>query len=353
MPGKRQHYIPRFLLKGFCSKTEGTKSFIWYFRKGSKPSEISIRDVAVSKKFYGDSGPESIDKKLTKMEQQFGPTIERLRTDKKIGISDLPIIVEFLVNMVIRTHFIRKSFTDATGGLMKMAARNLSDPRKMAVMLNQAIKQNKSRFHDHLRSSMRSKLGTKMPVAEEHIIRWVEENAEQLASFLAGPISKGLVEVLTAFIEKIDEHGNISHRDALYRFLDLQEPSKRHHQYGNLHWIIKGYDPNQFILGDICILAMDTKSQFFSPPIFSKKDNEILLLPISHDTLLIGSDLKEPLLPPPEVLNTHSAELSIDFFVSPINSEREKKLSKRVGEKADSWWKPEIEKIKKKQFGEQ
>ena len=352
MAGKRQHYIPRFLLKGFCSKTEGPKSFIWYFRKGSKPSEISIRDVAVSKKFYGDSSPESIDEKLTKMEQQFGPTIDRLRTDKIINTSDLPTIVEFFINMVIRTQYIRKSFTDATGGLMEMAARNLSDPHKMAAVINEAIKQNKSRFRDQLRSSMRRKLGKKMPIKEEQIIRQVEENAEQLASLLANPFSKEIVKGLTAFNEKIDEHGTISHKDALDRFLDLKEPSKRHHQYSNLHWIIRSYNPNQFILGDICVLTMDTKSQFFSPPIFSKKDNEILLLPISHDTLLIGSDSKEPLLPPPEVLNTHSVELSIDFFVSSINSEREKQLSKRVGEKANSWWKPEIEKIEKKQFGE-
>jgi|LGVF01.1.fsa_nt_gb hypothetical protein len=352
MAGKRQHYIPRFLLKGFCSKTEGTKSFIWYFRKGSKPSEISIRDVAVSRKFYGDTGPESIDEKLTKMERQFGPTIDRLRTDKTINISDLPIIVELFINMVIRTQYIRKSFTDATGGLMEMAARNLSDPHKMAIVLNEAIKQNKSRFHDQLRSSMRSKLATKMPVMEEHIIRWVEENAEQLTSLLAKPFSKGFVKALTAFIEKIDEHGTISHKDALDRFLDLQEPSKRHHQYSNLHWITKSYDPNQFILGDICVLTMDTKSQSFSPPIFSKKDNYILLLPISHDTLLIGSDSKEPLLPPPEVLNIYSVELSIDYFVSSIKSEREKLYSKRVGEKANSWWEPKIGKIEKKQFGE-
>jgi len=352
MTGKRQHYIPRFLLKGFCSKTEGPKRFIWYFRKGSKPSEISIRDVAVSRKFYGDSGPETIDKKLTKMEQQFGPTIDRLRTDKKINTSDLPTIVEFFINMVIRTQYIRKSITDATGGLLKMAARNLSDPHKMAIFLNEAIKQNKSRFRDQLRGSMRRKLGTKVPIREEHIIRWVEENVEQLTTLLASPFSKEVVKGLTAFIEKIDEHGNISHKDALDRFLNLEEPSKRHHQYNKLHWIIKSYDPNQFILGDICVLTMNTKSQSFSPLIFSKKDNYILLLPISHDTLLIGSDSKEPLLPPPEVLNLHSVELSNDFFVSPINSEREKQFSERVGEKANSWWEPEIGEIEKEQFGE-
>jgi len=38
--------------------------------------------------------------------------------------------------------------------------------------------------------------------------------------------------------------------------------------------------------------------------------------------------------------------------VSSINSKREKQFSKRVGEKANSWWEPEIEKIEKKQFAE-
>lgn len=351
MAGKRQHYIPRFLLKGFSSKTEGHKDFVWYFRKGGNPAEISIRDVAVSSKFYGAPGPETVDETITSMEQHFGPAIERLRIDRRISPKDLPTLVEFVVNMVIRTGYIRKSLTDATGGLLEMAVRNFSDPKKMALVLTEAIKQNKARFTDQLRSSLRSKLGVEMPAIEELTIRWAEENAEHLTRLLARPFSIEVVKGLAEFLENIEKQGAQSHKEALERFFKEEGPSERHLRYSSLDWIMQRYNPNEFILGDISVIEMDTNSHTFSPPIFSKKDDYALLLPMSHDTLLIGSVTKDPILPSPDALNSNSVEMSTDFFVSSVNSDRERQYIERIGKRANSWWEEGIEKIEKGHFG--
>jgi hypothetical protein len=65
MAGRDQHYAPRFLLKGFMSKRDGKKVFVWCFAKGSAPVETSTRHIGHSHLFYGCQGPGSLDARVT------------------------------------------------------------------------------------------------------------------------------------------------------------------------------------------------------------------------------------------------------------------------------------------------
>ena len=83
MAGKRQHYIPRFLLKKFSSRSHKQKYFAWYFYKGSKPEEVSIRDIGLSKHFYSKAEPGSLDDIITKREGEYDKVITLIK-EKKI-----------------------------------------------------------------------------------------------------------------------------------------------------------------------------------------------------------------------------------------------------------------------------
>lgn len=65
MAGKDQHYDPRFLLKGFKSKGEGKKAFVWFFSRSSSSREVSTRDIGHSNLFYGMSEDDSLDARIT------------------------------------------------------------------------------------------------------------------------------------------------------------------------------------------------------------------------------------------------------------------------------------------------
>lgn len=71
MGGKRQHDLPRLLLKGFSSKSEGEKHLTWVYRKSSNPFETNIIDVGVSKKFYSEENDTSADDTITYLETEF------------------------------------------------------------------------------------------------------------------------------------------------------------------------------------------------------------------------------------------------------------------------------------------
>ena len=350
MAGKRQHYLPRFLLRGFSSKTEGEKSFVWYFRKGIDPKEISIRDVALSKSFYGASGIGTLDETITESEQKFGPVIDRLRKEVRVTTKDLPTVIDLVVNIVIRNRYIRKTLTDAAGELFEMVGRNISDPQKMANFLIDAFKKDKSEFRERLRSSIRSELSINSPMIEELIIKRVEENAEDLIQLTSAPFSDAIVKGISKFLTKIEDQGAKSHKEGLEKFFQENEPSIRHRSYSELHWLVKRYNSNDFILGDIGIIEMEVNSRKFCPPFYKKKVDYVVLFPISHDTLLFGSSTKQLSLPKPDVLNSASVEMSTDFFVSSVNKDRERLYSKKIGSRS-TWWDDEINEIERNTFG--
>lgn len=47
MAGKRQHYIPRFLQRGFLDVSDSKADRTWLYRRGEKPRLVGIRDVGV------------------------------------------------------------------------------------------------------------------------------------------------------------------------------------------------------------------------------------------------------------------------------------------------------------------
>src|SRR5437667_11036793 len=66
MSGKRQHYLPQFLQRGFASATDRTRT--WYYRRTAIPKDVGIRYVGVEDYFYSDSLDTTLDTSITALE---------------------------------------------------------------------------------------------------------------------------------------------------------------------------------------------------------------------------------------------------------------------------------------------
>src|SRR3989304_5674417 len=143
MAGERQHYIPRFLLKGFSSRTTNQKAFVWYFRKGENPIEVSIRDIALEKSFYGETGKGSLDETITENEKDYSRVIAQVREEGYISQRNLDILTEFVFNLVVRTRNTRKGLTEVFGTFINMFSQNISNPHTTARLLKNYRKENK------------------------------------------------------------------------------------------------------------------------------------------------------------------------------------------------------------------
>src|SRR2546421_3400407 len=110
MAGKRQHVLPRFLLKGFASRTVGEKVFAWVYRKHGSPFETVIENISVEKHFYGKDGEITADDTITDLESGYAYLIDTLRQQRHGYEIPDSTVSEFVTHLAIRTHHLRESF---------------------------------------------------------------------------------------------------------------------------------------------------------------------------------------------------------------------------------------------------
>lgn len=80
---RRHHYIPRFLLKGFASRTVTTKKqskhFLFQYLKNGHISEPSIKDVALQFDFHGKPNSSNLQNIISLEENKYARLTDRLR----------------------------------------------------------------------------------------------------------------------------------------------------------------------------------------------------------------------------------------------------------------------------------
>ncbi|MDA8118908.1 MAG: DUF4238 domain-containing protein [Gammaproteobacteria bacterium] len=110
MTGKRQHYIPQFLQRGFNSRGHDETPRAWLYRRGdAAPSEDTLRNISVEDWFYRYRTARvdiSADESITGAERhRLAPLVRRLRTSKDGAISeeDRAGLAELLVHIHART----------------------------------------------------------------------------------------------------------------------------------------------------------------------------------------------------------------------------------------------------------
>lgn len=98
MAGKRQHYIPRLLLRGFLASSVQDAERTWLHRIGKTGKLVGIRDVGVEENFYSKIGAGStptLDDLVTAIEGELDKDVKTLRT------SQVGIIIDSALERVI------------------------------------------------------------------------------------------------------------------------------------------------------------------------------------------------------------------------------------------------------------
>src|SRR5688572_5806588 len=113
MAGSRQHTLPRFLLKGFASRSTGKEVYAYYFRSKLDPIEANIKNIGVERNFYGSQDEPEVDDAITALESDFATLLENLRgVPSGTDITESGI-VEFVVHLTARTMHLRDSIIDS------------------------------------------------------------------------------------------------------------------------------------------------------------------------------------------------------------------------------------------------
>lgn len=114
---RRNHYVPRFLLKRFSSRSQGKKSWIWQVSHEDDPVEISTRDAAVTRDFYG--GPSSgVEDAFATAETRFADVLAAIESGDSPQLHQKELR-EFIWTLVVRTRAFRQQFAQFSGDLLE------------------------------------------------------------------------------------------------------------------------------------------------------------------------------------------------------------------------------------------
>jgi hypothetical protein len=293
MAGKRQHYLPRFLQKGFSCRQNGKEIYTYVFKNNIEPYESNIINVGAESFFYGNHNSVSIDEEITEKELEFFPLLEELRQfSSDTRIQDKPIN-EFIIHLIIRTRHIRLSMEELGKSLLDIFLRHFGNPTKLNEMILRYIKANPDVLEESIRKGFAEQGITNI---DSNVIKIATEFTLQNASqFLNSPtllgMRLGLIHTFKLLGKDMSKLVVNSHLKALS---DAIVPPSLLEKIRNLQWILIVKPPDSFILGDIGPLVRKTSGEFKA--LFLIEDDDIyqVFLPISDSHIIVGSKVIFP-----------------------------------------------------------
>lgn len=333
MTGKRQHYIPRLLLRGFASSAKGRFPQTIVHHKDRRLFRVPVEGIGVESYFYssGDvsSDPVDVDQKITEYEQEIAPIINDYRSTLVNVTVERNIAAEIAVHFAIRTNHIRRSFASTTEDIAIDLERRLTSPAFVRKYLKVDDPSPSKILRDQIRDGIRQEKSRRglaridQGAFEREALRLVRQDFEKMW-LQQSPMLSHLFHHIR---EKTSKIVQISHNRALAKSLS---PEARKRSLINFSWSIFIQQENSVLLSDGIALAL-TKSGKRLPLFFTDDDDVVAVeVPISHDRILVGysSDYGRDYVPatPDEV-----AGCSWDYFVSRSEIKNVDELLNKIG----------------------
>jgi hypothetical protein len=322
MAGERQHFLPRFLLKGFASRTARQQYYTWVFQKGKPPFESNILNIGLAKNFYTHRDDIDADATITAQEEILSNHVQDLRRCPSHTPVDSVKSAALVTNIVLRTKSLRQAFQDPTEYFLHSLLRTLAVPGVMQNLLKNYARTHSKKLMGELlasREEFSALTNREKEVLQDLAVRMIPEmvdkHSETLSSQL-GPLFDTLLQNLNARLPYMIKE---SHIKAL---MIGNATSIREAAMQNLNWFVFVTQGEKFILGDvgpICKNSGTNRHLLLASP----EDTDEIFCPISDTCLLVGTKEK---LPPIDLheINSASASCSGQFFVSSSNSVQSK-----------------------------
>lgn len=322
MAGKRQHILPRFLLKGFASRTQGESVFAWVYRKGNSPFETKVENISVEKHFYGKEGDVSADAEITTLESGYAYLVGTLRDEKDGTQVTNPLIADYVAHLSIRTKHLRDSFRASTEYLLEQVTEYLADYnnlKRMVLRNPYVIREELAKLLKDIPAPDFYK-GMLLEMMELFVPTMMDEMQPQFEV-----IVRGLFEEVKAVLPKAAREGHIK----TLAKNPFSQP--RADEYGRLTWFVRE-SVAPLVLGDVgCVFEIDSERRF--KPLDDKGDKIInIFLPIASDKYLIGMSSPGAQEVESKTLNEAMAKCSYEYFICSESSTEKVTLSSVIGE---------------------
>ncbi len=319
MAGKKQHFIPQALIRGFSSN--GTQ--VYQYRKGkSKPIVSAIKNVAAERCFYGEEDCFT-DVKITDYENSSSTLLHQLQSGK------LPdnrhAIASFVYLHLIRTRNIRLSINNVAKQIQKDFAKSITP--------NRFIEELKIKLHndpEYALESFRKKCAErgKIPTRNQELA-FLNILRDNIDTFIEISDAETFVsKSITIFSELDINVAQNAQNKVIPEIIDKTTDHKNKLKgiINNLEWEIIQFAEN-IILGDSAVIAGESLKKF-ALPIEKAAKMKFIFMPITSTSVLLGKlDFTQKIQA--KQFNHMSASISQEFFIS--SKKVSKKLSAAIG----------------------
>ncbi|MFO3796916.1 MAG: hypothetical protein ACK8QZ_06475, partial [Anaerolineales bacterium] len=139
MAGKRQHYVPRFLQRGFLDDPNHKAERTWFHRRNSQAQLVGITAVGVGEYFYSklrSDGEKTLDDMITEIELKLLPdflALKRLPVNQPI---DSQVAARLTTHLMLRTAHLRSVFEQGASKVFDAAIPLFTDPEVVRNQLD-------------------------------------------------------------------------------------------------------------------------------------------------------------------------------------------------------------------------
>ncbi|MEF3696627.1 DUF4238 domain-containing protein [Desulfolutivibrio sp.] len=344
MAGKRQHYLPRFLQRGFLSRKRKREELAFVFYSNGKHYEHSIKQIAVESRFY-EIDEMTADDVVTDLEGCYAGIVDRIRKSGKIQSDDLNKLVEFIDHLVLRTKNSRSLLGGSTGYLVDKVEKSVVttdfitnllksgsfQDRVIEKVIASILKEKPESSPEVLRELIRDKIAQDNAEMTRYAVEQARIVGPQFFSSVRGKLKNEIVKTQINFLRS-NEH-----------------TSEKFKKYMELKWSVKEYELGDLILGDIGVVGINMHGDVI-PPLFESNFYK-LIFPISSNLLVIGSVDDSSLDLTKNEVNTLLSSMSIYLFVASNMSSDISRLSKLIGCRSCEFYKETIDSIVRDRFG--
>ena len=337
MAGKRQHFIPRFLLEGFASHTSGENVFTWVFRKGSCPFNTNIINVGVEGYFYTDGNDTQADDMITEAEETFSHMVQKLRKSPPMTVSESQI-PNLIAHFEIRTRHLRESFIHTGNYLVSRLLDFMEDEQSFIEYLERTFRNDPSILKKAIIKELKKR----------GISKTMLKPALQVTNLLNPSMMNRLRPMLRQvaanlrpdLLRTLSQAAKSGHIRALKENVS---PEARAQRFKDLDYQVVEFTQGSLILGDSIILFHVEGSKPFKTFLDKKDILNAVFLPLNSCKFLVGirekPNISEQLLP------GAIARCSLEYFVAEEESDKYRSLQEQIGEDASPLTRAELEEI--------
>lgn len=346
MSGKRHHYIPQLLLRGFLSKKKKKEMYSYVYEKGKASYEANIKNIAVETYFYKHADNDA-DESITKKEGMFATEINRIRSTGSLDGVSLEVLVSFVESLAVRTKNMRSLLEDSTGYLIESASKAILADSNLDDAINVALSDEDKLIDECVAEIVAAAPHLDKLFVRRLVVKKFQENRPQLEQFMYGAAKAFGPQMFTNLSKNIPTEV----AKAQVRCLNNESlHGGRSENYLKLCWTLEIFDEGALILGDVGPLGIDSKGGVV--PLLFEGDLSTIFLPIRSNILLVGSKESEAMKLTADEVNLLTASMSINFFVSAKDTQDINRLKNLIGVKSSVYYKDVIDTNIRKEFGD-